>query len=125
MASPTDRPLSPHLQIYHLPLTALLSITHRITGVILSLGLVGLVAILLAIAGGGGSYDAIHSFMNGILGQGFTLLWLLALFVHFCHGIRHLIWDTVAGFEPSTLTRHSGWELTAAVMLTLISWFFL
>lgn len=42
------RPLSPHLQVYRLPLTALLSISHRITGVLLAMGLLLLAGWLLA-----------------------------------------------------------------------------
>ncbi len=125
MASDPIRPLSPHLQIYRLPLTALLSITHRITGVVLSLGLICLIGILMAVAGQGQAYDSVHSFLNGRLGQGLLLLWLLALFVHFCHGIRHLIWDTTCGFDRSLLTRHSLWELFFAAALTILSWFLL
>ncbi len=122
MVTGSNRPLSPHLQIYRLPLTALLSITHRISGVVLGLGLILLMAALFSVAGNGVFYSAIHAFLNSVLGQVFLLLWLLALFLHFCHGIRHLIWDTVSGFEHSTMTRHSFWELGLAVLLTLISW---
>ncbi|MEK9706506.1 MAG: succinate dehydrogenase, cytochrome b556 subunit, partial [Alphaproteobacteria bacterium] len=43
-----NRPLSPHLQVYRLPLDAILSITHRITGVALSFGAVLLVYWLMS-----------------------------------------------------------------------------
>ncbi|MGH8499792.1 MAG: succinate dehydrogenase, cytochrome b556 subunit, partial [Methylococcales bacterium] len=43
MKQPISRPLSPHLQIYRLPLTAILSITHRATGVAITLGMIYLV----------------------------------------------------------------------------------
>ena len=58
------RPLSPHLQVYRLPLTAWLSITHRLTGVLLSLGLVLLLGSLLAIAGDGSAYAALQVFLR-------------------------------------------------------------
>jgi len=122
MVTGSNRPLSPHLQIYRLPWTALLSISHRISGVVLSLGLILLIAALFSVAGNGVFYSAIHVFVNSVLGQVFLLLWLFALFLHFCHGIRHLIWDTVSAFERPTLARHSLWELGLAVLLTLISW---
>ncbi|MBY0511485.1 MAG: succinate dehydrogenase, cytochrome b556 subunit, partial [Rhodospirillaceae bacterium] len=38
-AKPAARPLSPHLSVYRLPLAAVLSITHRITGIGLTLGI--------------------------------------------------------------------------------------
>ena len=47
-----NRPLSPHLQVYRPQITSVLSILHRITGVVLALGIVPLVYWLHAIAGG-------------------------------------------------------------------------
>lgn len=117
-----SRPLSPHLQIYRLPLTAWLSISHRITGVILILGLLAVVAVLFAVAESPPLYQAIHRFLAGWAGRGVLLIWLLALFVHFCHGVRHLIWDLGFGLERSALTRHSRWELWVAAGLTLLVW---
>ncbi len=120
-----SRPLSPHLQIYRLPLTALLSITHRITGVALALGLLGLVVIVVAIAYDRAGFTAIQGFLNGLFGQVILFVWLLALFLHFCHGIRHLLWDVMTGFDRERLTRHSQWELAAALGLTVLSWLLL
>lgn len=123
MNTRSERPLSPHLQIYRLPFTAVLSITHRLTGVVLSLSLLGLVGILLTIAGNGTTYIVVQSFLKSVMGQGLLLVWLLALFLHFFHGIRHLIWDTAHGFGRTTLTCQSQWELAAAVALTILTWF--
>ena len=44
------RPLSPHLQVYKLPMAAVLSITHRITGVLLFIGLLVLAWVFIACA---------------------------------------------------------------------------
>ncbi|BCX89941.1 succinate dehydrogenase/fumarate reductase, cytochrome b subunit [Methylomarinovum tepidoasis] len=117
-----NRPLSPHLQIYRLPLTAWLSITHRITGVVLSFGLLVLVGMVLAIAGAGEGYGALQAFLHGFWGRVWLFLWLLALFSHFCHGIRHLLWDVILGFERERLSRHSLLELLAALGLTCLAW---
>ena len=54
---PRPRPLSPHLQIYKLPLPALMSISHRITGVALSSGTILLAMWLLCLAGGEQSFN--------------------------------------------------------------------
>ncbi|WP_460034425.1 succinate dehydrogenase, cytochrome b556 subunit [Methylothermus subterraneus] len=116
----SSRPLSPHLQVYRLPLTAWLSISHRITGVILSFGLLVLVALLLAVPNPP-RYEAILGFLRGWVGRAWLWLWILALFVHFCHGIRHLLWDLGFGLERAVLLRHSRWELGVAVALTLIT----
>lgn len=119
---PHLRPLSPHLQIYRLPLTAWLSISHRFSGVVLSLGLVATVLVLFAVAESPLLYESIHGFLGSWVGKATLLLWLLALSVHFCHGIRHLIWDLGFSLGRSALVSHSWWELGAAVGLTLLVW---
>ncbi len=120
-----SRPLSPHLQIYRLPLTALLSITHRITGVALALGWLVTVAVVVAIAGDGSGYTTIRGFLHTVPGQVLLLFWLLALFLHFCHGVRHLLWDVLLGFDRERLARDSGLELAAALGLALATWLWL
>lgn len=121
MAKNTNRPTSPHLQVYRLPLTGIISITHRMTGVMLTAGLILFVYIISALAGGADSYTAMQSVMN---------LWLLklvcwgfiyALFFHLCHGIRHLIWDSGSSFELDTLNRFAMFELAASLALTLMT----
>jgi len=121
MAINTNRPTSPHLQVYRLPLTGIMSITHRITGVLLSAGLILFVYIISALAGGGMAYDTMQTVMNHwsmkIIGWAF----IYALFFHLCHGVRHLIWDTGSSFERETLHRYAIMELAASVVLTLMT----
>jgi succinate dehydrogenase / fumarate reductase cytochrome b subunit len=121
MTPENDRPTSPHLQIYKLPLTGLVSISHRITGVALSLGLVFLVIMLLAIAQGETSYHIIQVLLNVWLIKLLVWAFIYALFFHCCHGIRHLIWDTGNGFERETLTQHALIEIAASLLLTIIA----
>ncbi|WP_394752589.1 succinate dehydrogenase, cytochrome b556 subunit [Crenothrix sp.] len=119
MANP--RPTSPHLQIYKLPLSGLNSISHRITGVFLSVGLIGVVYILWAISGGITAYQNLQTVMN--LGVVQVLYWgfIYALFFHLCHGVRHLLWDMVKGFERDTLNRYAILEIVVALLLTLFT----
>ncbi len=115
------RPLSPHLQIYRLPLTAWLSITHRITGVFLSLGMIVLVIFLLAVAQGVESFSLVHGFLVSIVGRIFLWSWVYALIFHLCHGFRHLVWDTGHGFDREGFTRLAAYEIIASlILLTLI-----
>lgn len=118
-----NRPISPHLQVYRLPLTAWISISHRIAGMMLSLGLILFVYVLYAIAAGEASFAAMQSFMA--LGLSKLIYWgfIYALFFHLCHGIRHLIWDAGKSFERSALLRYAVYELIASVSLTLITFF--
>ncbi|BBL75319.1 succinate dehydrogenase, cytochrome b556 subunit [Methylomagnum ishizawai] len=115
----SERPLSPHLQVYRLPLTALLSISHRITGVVLSLGLVLWVVFLMAVAQGGSHYALAQALLDSFLGRLLLWGWIYALFFHLCHGVRHLVWDTVHGLERDTLQFYGYVELAASALLTL------
>ena len=117
----TNRPLSPHLQVYKLPLTGLISITHRMTGVILSLGLIFFVYIVSAISAGIDSYDAMQAVSSGWPAKLIYWGFLYALFFHLCHGVRHLIWDAGKTFDKDALTRYAFYELAASVLLTALT----
>lgn len=115
-----ERPLSPHLQVYRLPLTALVSITHRATGVFLSLGMILLVVFLLETAQGPDSFALVHGFLTSLLGRLFLWVWIYALLFHLCHGIRHLVWDTGHGFDRETMNRYATYEIVASLLLAIL-----
>jgi succinate dehydrogenase / fumarate reductase cytochrome b subunit len=120
-----NRPLSPHLQVYQLPLTGVISILHRITGTILAIGLLFFVYSFYAISSGIESYMALQNFVNNtwiVIG---LILLSYALFFHFCHGIRHLIWDTGASFDKETMNKYALIELISAISLTVFSLIYL
>ena len=121
MAS-SKHPTSPHLQIYRLPLTALLSITHRITGVILAFGCVVLVWMLAAAAFDPDYYNAMLPYMDGWLGKIFMLGVIFSLYLHFCNGIRHLFWDVGYGFELETVDLTAKLAIVIAIVLTAATW---
>ncbi len=121
MAINTNRPTSPHLQVYKLPLTGIISITHRMTGVMLTAGLILFVYVISALAGGADSYAAMQAAMSLWLFKLVCLSFIYALFFHLCHGVRHLIWDAGTSFEPETLNRYAIIELAASLALTLIT----
>ncbi len=119
---PRPRPLSPHLQVYRLPIPALMSISHRITGVALVAGSLLLVAWLFAAATGPDAFAWIGGLLSSIVGQIILFLWSLALFYHLFNGIRHLWWDAGRGLELAE-AYHSGWlTLAAALILTVAMW---
>ncbi len=121
MAINTNRPTSPHLQVYRLPLTGIISITHRMTGVMLSAGLILFVYVISALAGGADSYAAMQAVMNLWLIKLVCWGFVYALFFHLCHGVRHLIWDSGNSFELETLNRYAMIELAASLALTLMA----
>lgn len=118
----TSRPLSPHLQIYRMPLTAgLMSISHRITGVALTIG-----TLLLSwwvIAGGSGpeAYEAATGFIGSFIGQLMLIGWAAALYYHLFNGIRHLGWDVGYGYDLETATKSGHVVLVATAVATGLS----
>ena len=120
--SSVARPLSPHLQIYKPQLTSVLSILHRITGIILAAGLVLLLYWLLAIAGGEQAYASAQALLGSWFGRLILFGFTLALFYHLCNGIRHLFWDAGYGFELSTAYASGKLVVAATIVLTLVSW---
>ncbi len=121
----SNRPLSPHLQVYQLPLTGIISITHRMTGVMLSVGLIFFVYIVSATASGQDGYAAMQAVMSMWIVRLMFWGFVYALFFHLCHGIRHLIWDTGKSFELETLNRYAMIELGASLVLTFFTFIFI
>jgi succinate dehydrogenase / fumarate reductase cytochrome b subunit len=115
-------PISPHLQIYRLPLTALLSITHRITGVILAFGCLLLVWLLAAAAESAKSYQLLFTHLDSWYGQIFLLGFVFSLYLHFCNGVRHLFWDVGYGFELETVDLTAKLVIAVAAILTIATW---
>jgi succinate dehydrogenase / fumarate reductase cytochrome b subunit len=103
------------------------SIFNRITGVVLSVGLIVLVYWLMAVAGGRRSYDR----ASVILSSGVLKLVYAGLLVAFCYhlvaGIRHLVWDTGRGLERAQSKRSAGVVIAVSVVLSVILgyWLFL
>lgn len=122
MATTRPRPRSPDIQIYKPQLTSVMSILHRMTGVLLSVGSVLLVAWMVAVADGGETYVLADRWLRSWVGIVLLLGWTFALFYHLCNGIRHLAWDLDFGFELRNIYL-SGWIVVAAsVILTAVTW---
>ena len=116
------RPLSPHLQVYRLPLPAVMSITHRMTGVILASGTVLLTAWLVALAYGPQSFALAMMVVGHPLGQLVLFGYSAALFYHMCNGIRHLNWDRGQGLEIEQVYRSGKITIAVALILTAALW---
>jgi succinate dehydrogenase / fumarate reductase, cytochrome b subunit len=119
---PSNRPQAPNIQIYRPQLTSVLSIANRISGAFLSVAAIGLVAWLVAAAAGPHAYAAVQGVLVSAIGQIVLFAATFAFFLHFCGGIRHLIWDAGCGFELSAIYV-SGWAVVGlSVVLTVASW---
>ncbi len=118
--APKDRPLSPHLQVYRLPLAAILSITHRITGVGLGLGALLLVVWLVAAAAGPDAFGPVSWFLGSWLGLLILFGFAWALLYHLANGIRHLFWDAGYGYDKDDAHRTGIAVLALSVALTVV-----
>src|SRR5471030_2882352 len=116
------RPLSPHLQIYSPMLTMMMSIVHRITGSALYFGMLLLAWWLIAAASGPNAYANVEWFMGSLIGRLMLFGYTWALLHHMLGGIRHLIWDTGRGLEPTERELLTLATLIGSVSLTLILW---
>lgn len=115
-------PISPHLQIYKPQITSVLSITHRATGVVLSIGALMLSFWLMSIATGPETYSKVSGYINLPVGQAFLLLFTFSFYFHFCNGIRHLVWDMGLGLDLKT-TYFTGYiTIVASAVLTAATW---
>ena len=94
-----NNPLSPHLQIYKWQISSLLSITHRIVGVInffaITLSCLWSLSLLL----GQSSYQVVQVFFNTVLGKFVVISLCWTFSFHILNEIRHLIWDAGFGFD--------------------------
>ena len=100
-------PLSPHIQIYRWHISSLVSISHRITGVI-NIVAITLVCIWVSfLTLGETNYDLIEFFFKTILGKFFVIGLTWSFSFQTLSEIRHLIMDMGYGYELKT-TRISG-----------------
>lgn len=120
--SAQNRPLSPHLQVYKPQLTSILSISHRVTGLVLSVGTLLLVWWLLAAAAGPGAFATAQGLIGSWIGYLVLFGFTYCLMYHLCNGIRHLFWDAGYGFELDSVYK-SGWATVyASAGLTVLAW---
>lgn len=103
-----EPPLSPHLQVWRWHVTMAGSILHRMTGVALYAGAIGLALWLAAGASGAATYGLVELALNTLIGQMALFALLFSFVYHFVNGLRHLIWDAGAGINPR-FANVTGW----------------
>ena len=117
------RPVSPHLQIYRWQWTMALSITHRLTGLYISVGIVFLCLKIIVL----GFFEAEHFAMLTQLSDGKVFLVFKAFFVwcllyHMLNGVRHLFWDTGRGLGLRTAALSGYTSALLSLLLTALYW---
>ena len=118
----SERPLSPHLQIYRPQITSITSILHRVSGVVQVFGFMVLCIGLICFRVGEGAYTGFIDIMTTKLGWLFLFGWSAAFFYHLSTGIRHFVFD--AGFLfPKKQAEISGYVvIVAAAVMTIAFW---
>ncbi len=115
------RPLSPHLQIYRLPLNAWLSITHRITGFAINASYFVLIVLLLILLNGEKAWSGVEPLLGSLVFKVGVYLSVLAILYHMFNGIRHLLWDNLIGLEKKQVIRTS-WLVVLCTLTSFIYW---
>jgi succinate dehydrogenase / fumarate reductase cytochrome b subunit len=116
------RPVSPHIQIYKPQLTSVLSILHRITGVIAFAGAICILFWLVSLAWDAPMYGFMREVAVSIPVQVFLFIWSLSLIYHLLNGIRHLAWDALKGFELPEIYKSGKLVVTLSILITVAIW---
>ena len=116
------RPLSPHLQVYRLQMTSVLSILHRGTGLFLVLGTLMIAFWVITLALGHDVFTSYQIWLGSLLGKIFLAGWSFSLFYHWANGIRHLLWDAGWGYDIERVYM-TGWiVISISVILAGLLW---
>lgn len=117
-----NRPLSPHLQIYHWAPTMFVSIAHRVTGVALYVGTLLLAWWLLAVATGPKHFRLVSDLAGSWIGLVVLFGYTWALMFHALGGIRYFIWDSGRGMGKPARDQLAIAQIVGSVVLTVILW---
>jgi succinate dehydrogenase / fumarate reductase cytochrome b subunit len=120
---PQERPLSPHLQVYKLPLTGILSIAHRLSG--LYIAIFGFITLTYWLSGVAGGAEKLHDHLK-VLNNPFVVLLMFvmtfAVFYHFLNGIRHMFGDIGKGMALEQANKTAKIVLIATAVATILFW---
>ena len=113
-------PLSPHLQIYKWQISSLLSITHRIVGIINFFAITLICFWSLYLLLGAESYGIINTFFNSFFGKfvAIGLCWTFSF--HILNELRHLFWDLGYGFDLKISKITGVLALVGSFILTIL-----
>ena len=101
------QPLSPHIQIYRWHISSLVSISHRITGIINIIAITFICLWASCLLLGEANYQLINLFLSSLVGKFFILAITWSFSFQVLSEIRHLIMDLGYGYELNT-TKISG-----------------
>ena len=118
----SKNPLSPHLQIYRWHISSLLSITHRIAGVVNLISLILIFFWLVVLSFSENNYELFLLLINSFFGKFILIGFTWSMIFHMLSGIRHLFWDLGYGFEIKTANISVIIVIISSLVLTVIFW---
>ena len=116
----SNRPLSPHLQIYKPQLTSVLSISHRMTGFALSMIILFSPIIIYFLTYSKETHQIMISILQNIFIKIIFSLALFGLLYHLCNGIRHLAWDAGYGLDLENSYKSGYAVIISSIVLTFL-----
>ena len=119
-----SKPISPHLQIYKPQITSILSISHRITGVVLFFSSYLICFWLFSLAFHEDLKIILNNFFLTNLGKILFFFITLSFIYHFLNGIRHLFWDLGYGFKIMNVYLTGIIIILLSLTLNIYIWFF-
>ena len=115
-----NNPLSPHLQIYRWQISSLLSITHRIIGVINIFAITLICFWCIFLLFGQNNYQNIQIFFNTFFGKFLIISLCWTFSFHILNEIRHLFWDAGYGFDLKVTKITGVLALIGSFVLTIL-----
>ena len=113
-------PLSPHIQIYRWHISSLVSITHRITGII-NIAVITLICLWVSLLLLGESkYETVSLLLNSLVGKFIILAITWSFSFQVLSEIRHLIMDLGYGFELKTTKISGSIVIVGSIIFTII-----
>ena len=120
--APSKRPLSPHLQVYRLTLSMIMSGLHRITGLCLVAGMVVIAWWLLAAAAGQNAYAVFEAFSTSWFGRLILFSFSWAALHHLIGGLRYLLWDLGIWIDNEEREWLIAANIVGSVLCTVLLW---
>jgi succinate dehydrogenase / fumarate reductase, cytochrome b subunit len=117
-----QNPISPHLQIYRWHISSLLSITHRIAGIINLFALILMFFWLLTLNLGESNYKLFLLAINSFSGKFILIVFVWSMSFHILSGVRHLAWDMGYGFEIKTANISGIIVVVSSLVATILFW---
>ena len=117
-----SRPLSPHLSIHKKVLTSIFSITHRITGIGLSIGSILISMWFLLLSLGPNYFSYFEMVSKNILFKFILVIWTIGIFYHLFNGCRKLYWSFGIGMDLITVYRSGYIVLVLTLISTALVW---